>query len=82
MESMPMRSGQGGGELTAAERGAYMLGGLVLAAAGIRPRPNHLLSLLALGAGAYMAWRGAEGSCPVKAMLTGEGSGRNMIEPG
>jgi hypothetical protein len=49
----------------------YMLGGLVLAAAGAKPRPNMLLSLIALGAGAYLAWRGAEGSCPVKAMIKG-----------
>jgi hypothetical protein len=58
------------GTLSTSERGMYMLGGLVLAAAGAKPRPNMLLSLLALGAGAYLAWRGAEGTCPVKAMIT------------
>jgi uncharacterized membrane protein len=64
-------SSEPAGTLTTGERSMYMLGGLVLAAAGAKPRPNMLLSLLALGAGAYLAWRGAEGTCPVKAMITG-----------
>ena len=54
-----------------------------VAAAGAKPRPNPLLSVAALGAGAYLAWRGAEGSCPLKAMIDDERAGsRGMIEPG
>ena len=59
------------GELSTGERGVYMLAGLVMAAAGAKPRPNPLLNVLALGAGAYLAWRGVEGSCPVKALIKG-----------
>jgi hypothetical protein len=57
------------GQLTIMERGLYIVAGLLLAAAGARPRPNALLSIAALGAGGYLAWRGAEGSCPAKAAL-------------
>ncbi|WP_035486842.1 hypothetical protein [Geminicoccus roseus] len=60
------------GHLSTSERGMYVLGGLVMAAAGAKPRPNPLLNLIALGAGAYLAWRGAEGSCPIKAMIKGD----------
>jgi uncharacterized membrane protein len=63
-----------GGALTTSERGMYILAGLVMAAAGAKPRPNPLLNVIALGAGAYLAWRGAEGSCPVKAMIKGGGT--------
>lgn len=59
------------GTLTQGERGTYILAGLALAALGAKPRPNMLLNLLALGAGGYLAWRGSEGSCPVKGMLKG-----------
>jgi threonine/homoserine/homoserine lactone efflux protein len=59
--------------LTGPQRAIYMLAGLGLAAAGVKPRPNPLLNLLALGSGAYLAWRGLEGSCPVKAALFDEG---------
>lgn len=58
------------GHLTFLERGLYIIGGLMLAAAGARPRPNPVLSMAALGIGGYLAWRGAEGSCPAKAVLT------------
>lgn len=58
------------GRLTTGERGLYILGGLMLAAAGAKPRPNPLLNLAALAVGGYVAWRGAEGSCPVKAALS------------
>ncbi len=61
--------------LSTAERGAYMLAGLGLAAAAAKPRPNPLLNILALLGGSYLAWRGYVGNCPVKAALTG-GSGR------
>jgi uncharacterized membrane protein len=39
--------------------------GLILAAAALKPRPNRLLSLLALGTGSYLAYRGATGHCPI-----------------
>ncbi|MDB5649032.1 MAG: hypothetical protein JWL62_552 [Hyphomicrobiales bacterium] len=57
--------------LSTGERIAYVLGGLGLAAAAAKPRPNPLLNVLALAAGSYLAWRGAEGYCPVKAALVG-----------
>jgi hypothetical protein len=57
------------GHLTFLERGLYIIGGLMLAAAGAKPRPNAALSIAALGVGGYLAWRGAEGSCPAKAVL-------------
>src|SRR5918997_5627244 len=34
--------------LTTAERGAYIVAGLGLAAAGVKPRPNPLLNVIAL----------------------------------
>ncbi|MFN3889696.1 MAG: hypothetical protein ACK4MV_04800 [Beijerinckiaceae bacterium] len=55
--------------LTGSQRAMYMLAGLGLAAAGVKPRPNPLLNVLALAAGSYLAWRGYEGYCPVKAAL-------------
>ncbi|MFC0407396.1 hypothetical protein [Roseomonas elaeocarpi] len=57
------------GTLSMGQRALYVTGGLFLAAAAAKPRPNHFLSLLALGAGVYLAWRGAQGNCPVKAMI-------------
>ncbi|MXP64825.1 DUF2892 domain-containing protein [Roseomonas sp. M0104] len=69
-QSYPARSGHDGGVLSTGERALYVVAGLVMAAAAAKPRPNPLLNVLSLGAGAYLAWRGAEGSCPVKAMLT------------
>jgi hypothetical protein len=57
--------------LTTSERAAYIVAGLGLAAAGVKPRPNPLLNMAALLGGAYLAWRGYLGSCPVKAMLMG-----------
>lgn len=59
--------------LSAAERGVYMLAGLGLAAAAVKPRPNPLLNVLALAGGSYLAWRGYVGNCPIKAALTGSG---------
>ncbi|MCG7392006.1 DUF2892 domain-containing protein [Microvirga sp. ACRRW] len=53
------------------ERGAYMIAGLGLAAAAAKPRPNPLLSVLALAGGSYLAWRGYVGNCPIKAAMTG-----------
>lgn len=57
------------GDLTFIERSLYIIGGLMLAAAGAKPRPNPLLNIAALGIGGYLAWRGAQGNCPAKAML-------------
>ena len=57
--------------LSTTERGIYMLAGLGLAATAAKPRPNAFLSLLALAGGSYLAWRGYEGSCPIKAALMG-----------
>nr|WP_210485528.1 YgaP-like transmembrane domain [Microvirga antarctica] len=62
-----------GAELTTAERAAYIIAGLGLAAAGAKPRPNPLLNVLALAGGSYLAWRGYVGTCPVKAALYGVG---------
>jgi uncharacterized membrane protein len=59
----------GSPDLSAGERAASVALGLMLAAAGAKPRPNMLLNLLALGAGSYLAYRGATGYCPVKAAL-------------
>lgn len=60
--------------LTASQRAIYVIAGLGLAAAGVKPRPNPLLNVLALASGAYLAWRGYEGSCPVKAALIDGGA--------
>jgi threonine/homoserine/homoserine lactone efflux protein len=57
--------------LSATERGIYMLAGLGLAAAAVKPRPNPLMNILALAGGSYLAWRGYVGNCPVKAALMG-----------
>ncbi|HEX2528172.1 MAG TPA: hypothetical protein VHL31_17955 [Geminicoccus sp.] len=65
------RSLSQGGFLSPGQRSAYVLGGLALAAMGMKPRPNMLLNLLTLGAGAYLAYRGSTGYCPVKALIKG-----------
>lgn len=57
------------GHLGMPERAISVAAGLALAATAATPRPNHLLSILALGAGAYLAYRGATGYCPVRAAL-------------
>lgn len=56
--------------LSTAERGLSVAAGLVIAAAGARPRPNPLLNVLALAIGGYLAYRGATGYCAVKAQIT------------
>lgn len=58
--------------LTTGERAVYVIAGLALAAAAAKPRPNPALNALALAGGAYLAWRGAEGYCPVKSALVGD----------
>lgn len=69
------------------ERAISVVAGLGLAAAGVKPRPNPFLNILALLGGAYLAYRGATGHCPVKAALddvsgqdriAGNGSGRAL----
>lgn len=57
------------GHLGMPERAISVAAGLALAATAATPRPNHLLSILALGAGAYLAYRGATGYCPIRAAL-------------
>ncbi len=59
----------GPANLSTTERALYIVAGLGLAAAGAKPRPNPLLNLLALAGGAYVAWSGYVGRCPVKAAL-------------
>jgi uncharacterized membrane protein len=67
------------GHLTMAERSLYVLAGLILAASGAKPRPNLLLNVLALGAGGYLAWRGAEGTCPIKAAICDQSGSQRQI---
>lgn len=59
----------GNPELSTGERTVSVVVGLLLAASGAKPRPNMLLNILALGAGSYLAYRGATGYCPVKAAI-------------
>ena len=63
----PLFAGQPNLSLT--QRGLYIAAGLGLAAAGAQPRPNPLLNVIALTGGAYLAWSGYQGRCPVKAAL-------------
>jgi hypothetical protein len=65
-----------GGELSLTERSLLVIGGLALAAVAIQPRPNKLLSLAALVAGAGLAIRGATGGSGAAAITDGRGSGR------
>lgn len=60
--------------LSFAERALSVVFGLGLAAVAARPRPNMALSALALAAGSYLAWRGATGRDPVKAVLFEDGA--------
>jgi hypothetical protein len=63
--------------LSAWERIAYVGAGLALAGTALKPRPNPLLSAVALAGGSYLAWRGYVGQCPVKAALIGKTSTPN-----
>ncbi|SHF16746.1 Protein of unknown function [Kaistia soli DSM 19436] len=56
-------------EMSTASRTLSVLGGLALAAAALRPRPNRFLSVLALATGSYLAYRGATGRCPITEAL-------------
>ena len=55
--------------LSFTERAISTLIGFGLMGAAVQPRPNKVLSLLALLGGAGLAIRGATGHCPVKATL-------------
>ncbi len=55
------------GELSTTERLWSAVAGLVLAALAAKPRPNMVLSVLALGAGTALAY--STGHCPLKAAL-------------
>ena len=57
------------GGLSMMERAISAGAGLALAAAAAKPRPDPALSVLALGAGVFLAYRGAVGYCPLKAAL-------------
>ncbi|MCW6510810.1 YgaP-like transmembrane domain [Lichenifustis flavocetrariae] len=57
------------GHIGMPERFISVAAGLALAATAAKPRPNVLLSILALGAGAFLAYRGATGYCPARAAL-------------
>lgn len=59
-----------GGNLSITERSLSVVGGLALAAVAAQPRPNKVLSLVALAAGAALAIRGATGYCAVKAAVS------------
>lgn len=60
---------QGPPNLSAKERAISAIAGLGLAAAGVKPRPNPILNIAALLGGAYLAYRGATGRCPIKQAL-------------
>ncbi|MFC6742013.1 YgaP-like transmembrane domain [Methylobacterium tardum] len=55
--------------LTTTERAVSVALGLGLAAVAAQPRPNKLLSLAALIAGAALAIRGASGHCSMKSAI-------------
>jgi hypothetical protein len=69
-----------GGErnLTTTERALYIAGGLGLAAAAAKPRPNPLLNLIALAGGAYLVLSGYQGHCPVRSAISDAGGGLSV----
>ncbi|WP_237479634.1 YgaP-like transmembrane domain [Lichenibacterium dinghuense] len=60
------------GELSMKERAISTGIGLFLAASAAKPRPNKVLSVLALLGGAALAYRGTTGYCPAKAALAAQ----------
>jgi uncharacterized membrane protein len=60
------------GELSTTERLWSAVAGLVLAATAAKPRPNMVLSVLALGTGTALAYRASTGYCPLKAALANQ----------
>jgi uncharacterized membrane protein len=74
---------EGEANLSFTERVLSVGGGLALAAAAAKPRPNKLLSLAVLIAGSALAIRGATGHCPVKAAMRptpASGEGEDELE--
>ena len=59
--------------LSFTERAVSVVGGLALAAIGAQPRPNKILSLVAILAGSALAIRGATGYCGAKALMHRDG---------
>lgn len=55
--------------MSLAERALSVGGGLFLAAVAAKPRPNIALSVAVLAAGAFLAYRGATGNCPIRSAL-------------
>jgi uncharacterized membrane protein len=76
VEDIPGFSGEK--NLSFTERAVSVLIGFGLMGAAVQPRPNKVLSLLALLGGAGLAIRGATGHCPVKATL-GQSAGAPQI---
>jgi uncharacterized membrane protein len=62
---------EGPPNLSFTERAISVVGGLALAAAAAKPRPNPLLNIAALLAGSYLAIRGATGHDPIKDLIVG-----------
>lgn len=62
--------------LSMTERAVSVALGLGLAAVAAQPRPNKLLSLLALVAGSALAIRGATGHCMLGPVM---GEGRRLL---
>ena len=62
-------AGDQSGHLSVEARSLSVIVGLALAAVAAKPRPNLLLSLAALAAGSFLAYRGATGYCPISASL-------------
>jgi len=73
---------EGSPNLSFNERAISVVMGLGLAAAGAKPRPNPLLNVAALIGGAYLAYRGATGHCPVKAAIADAGGHDRISGPG
>ena len=59
----------GSGQISMPERAVSVVAGLALAATAAKPRPNVVLSVLVLGVGVFLAYRGATGHCPARAAL-------------
>lgn len=71
---------QGPANLSFNERAISVVVGLGLAAAAAKPRPNPLLNIAALLGGAYLAYRGAVGHCPVKDAIESSGGMDRIAE--
>ena len=65
--------GHGPRNLSTAQRGIYIAIGLGIAAAGVKPRPNALLNIVALLGGCFIAWSRYDGHCAVKAARMDDG---------